>query len=361
VAIVGIIANPASGKDIRRLVAHGSVFDNNEKVNIVRRVLLGIEAAGVTDVLYMPDYYGIVDRAYQGIKSSIHVAPLEMRIDGTQDDSTKAARLLAEAGAGCVVTLGGDGTNRAVAKGSVAVPFMPISTGTNNVFPFMVEGTLAGLAAGLIAGGAVEVEEGAFPTNRVDIVRDGEVIDLALVDAAVYDDPFIASRAVWDMGKVRALVLARAKAGNIGLSSIGGGLECPELDGSRGVYIRLDEEAEEGVDIVAPVAPGIVANVRVAGYRLLDVGDEVGVDLEWGVLALDGEREVEVRSGHEIAIRFSDGGPRVVDVNRTLQAAAQAGHFSREPRPADATLTRCFLAYRGVCLHPCDEEKRADE
>jgi len=32
---VGIISNPASGKDIRRLVAYGSVFDNNEKVNIV--------------------------------------------------------------------------------------------------------------------------------------------------------------------------------------------------------------------------------------------------------------------------------------------------------------------------------------
>ena len=38
---VGIIANPASGKDIRRLIAHGSVFDNQEKVNIVRRVMLG--------------------------------------------------------------------------------------------------------------------------------------------------------------------------------------------------------------------------------------------------------------------------------------------------------------------------------
>jgi predicted polyphosphate/ATP-dependent NAD kinase len=34
---VGIIANPASGKDIRRLVAYGSVFDNNEKVNIVKK------------------------------------------------------------------------------------------------------------------------------------------------------------------------------------------------------------------------------------------------------------------------------------------------------------------------------------
>jgi hypothetical protein len=35
---VGIIANPASGRDIRRLVAHGSVFDNQEKIHIIRRV-----------------------------------------------------------------------------------------------------------------------------------------------------------------------------------------------------------------------------------------------------------------------------------------------------------------------------------
>ena len=62
-ALVGIIANPASGKDIRRLVAHGSAFDNNEKINIVRRVLLGLDAAGVTRVAHLPDEYGIVQRA----------------------------------------------------------------------------------------------------------------------------------------------------------------------------------------------------------------------------------------------------------------------------------------------------------
>ena len=46
-SLVGIIANPASGTDIRRLVAYGSVFNNQEKVRIVRRILLGLEAAGV--------------------------------------------------------------------------------------------------------------------------------------------------------------------------------------------------------------------------------------------------------------------------------------------------------------------------
>ncbi|HEY8875633.1 MAG TPA: hypothetical protein VIM32_03140 [Desulfosporosinus sp.] len=42
--IAGIIANPASGKDIRRLVAHATVFDNQEKVNLIRRILLGLQA-----------------------------------------------------------------------------------------------------------------------------------------------------------------------------------------------------------------------------------------------------------------------------------------------------------------------------
>lgn len=51
-----------------------------------------------------------------------------------------AMKLMAETGIGCVVTLGGDGTNRAAAKGSRSVPLVPVSTGTNNVFPVLVEG-----------------------------------------------------------------------------------------------------------------------------------------------------------------------------------------------------------------------------
>jgi predicted polyphosphate/ATP-dependent NAD kinase len=65
--LVGIIANPASGRDIRRLVAYGTVFDNNEKTAIVRRVLLGLEAVGITRVAYLPEHdFGIVPRARCG-------------------------------------------------------------------------------------------------------------------------------------------------------------------------------------------------------------------------------------------------------------------------------------------------------
>ncbi len=61
--LVGIVANPASGRDIRRLVAHGTVFDNNEKTAIVRRILIGLAAVGITRVAYMPENdFGIVPR-----------------------------------------------------------------------------------------------------------------------------------------------------------------------------------------------------------------------------------------------------------------------------------------------------------
>ncbi|UCG05028.1 MAG: NAD(+)/NADH kinase, partial [Desulfobacterales bacterium] len=136
---IGIIANPASGKDIRRLVAHASVFDNLEKSHILRRVFLAIDALGVQQVLYMPDYYGLVERALDGLKVSLRATELAMDMWADERDSTEAARRFCEEGAGCIITLGGDGTNRAVAKGCGAVPIVAISTGTNNVFPCMLE------------------------------------------------------------------------------------------------------------------------------------------------------------------------------------------------------------------------------
>src|SRR5207253_1751406 len=113
--LVGLIANPASGRDIRRLVAHGTVFDNNEKAAIVRRVLLGLEAVGIRQVAYMPEHdFGIVPRALtelHGYTLQLEAWPLDMPVLGTSADSTYAAHLLDELRAGCIITFGGDGTN----------------------------------------------------------------------------------------------------------------------------------------------------------------------------------------------------------------------------------------------------------
>lgn len=125
VSKVGIIANPASGKDIRRLVAYASIMDNNEKTNQLRRIIMGIDATGVDEILIMPDYYGLGERALDGIERKelkARVTVMDMPLSYTSEDSTRAAELMSQQGVGCIVTLGGDGTNRDVAKKAAIFP-----------------------------------------------------------------------------------------------------------------------------------------------------------------------------------------------------------------------------------------------
>ncbi|MBI5014473.1 MAG: NAD(+)/NADH kinase [Deltaproteobacteria bacterium] len=319
---VGIIANPASGKDIRRLVAYGSVFDNQEKVRIVRRLLLGLAALGVDRVCFLPDSFGIVPRALDQIQIPTTVFPADFRARGEQDDSTRAARIMEELGAGCILTLGGDGTNRVVAKGTTSVPVLPISTGTNNVFPVMIEATVAGVAAALVARGLVPLEESTFRSTKLEVLLDGKAVDLALVDAVVCDEAFVGSRAVWDLATVRQIVLNRADPGTIGFSSIGGLLHSIAPDAPEGLALEL---GTGGRPVTAPVAPGMVQTVHVVSCRVLKLGEEMVVRCLPSVIALDGEREVEVRAGQRAAIRVVEGGPLVVDVKRTMSAAAKRG------------------------------------
>jgi len=314
---VGIIANPASGKDIRRLVAFGSSFDNQEKVRIVRRVLLGLAALGVDRMMYMQDYFGIVERARERMPRPMAGAPVPFKPEHTQEDSTRAGHMMAGKVA-CIITLGGDGTNRAVAKGCGTTPILPISTGTNNVFPTMVEGTVAGLAAGLLATGRLTLEETTCATTKLEILKNGKPFDTALVDAAVYDDPFSGSRAILDMEKVRQVFLNRSDPASIGLSAIGGVFCSIAPDERSGLCLTLDPH---GSPVLAPVAPGTVLEVKIEACRFLQPGQAIPVTCSPSVLALDGEREIDVRKGDAFSVRLAPDGPLVLDVNKTMRNA----------------------------------------
>jgi len=97
---------------------------------------------GVDRITYMQDYFGIVERARERMPQPMAGAPVPFKPAHTQEDSIRAGQMMAGKVA-CIVTLGGDGTNRAVAKECGTTPILSISTGTNNVFPSMVEGTVA--------------------------------------------------------------------------------------------------------------------------------------------------------------------------------------------------------------------------
>lgn len=335
-ALVGIIANPASGKDIRRLVAHGSAFDNNEKINIVRRVLLGLDAAGVSRVAHLPDEYGIVQRAAHAAKPKLQLSPLKMPVIANATDSTEAAQRLRDAGAAVIITLGGDGTNRVVAKGCGDVPLLPISTGTNNVFPRMIEGTLAGLAAGLVATGvAANRPEGPTVIRRVprlEILIDGELRDIALIDAVSSTQSWIGARAIWEPTHLREVALSRLIPAAIGIASLGSPLFPEECGSCNGAFIRIARSEAATSTITVPIAPGLIRQVPVRDAQLIHPGEVISFAPGPCTIALDGEREIEVRdAGSALAVRLQPKGPRVVDVEAALTLGASLGVFRAYP------------------------------
>ncbi len=320
---VGIVTNPAAGKDIRRLVAHGRFISDQEKINTIRRVMAGLAATGVERAVLMPDRVGLARSAMDSAPEGLRTERLDMAVRGDESDTVRATEMMVDAGVGCIVTLGGDGTNRAAAKSVGCVPIVPISTGTNNVFPAMLEGTVAGLAAGVVARGLVEIDGVSRPAKRLEVRVDGKLADIALVDVAVSKEAFVGARAIWDTNTVEEVFLAHAKPAGIGLSAIGARLG--DL-GKGGMHIRLGRGASE---VIAPIVPGAVTPVPVREWRLLRVGEPVEVSLRPCTIALDGERTFGPGAAEMVSVSVTMDGPRAVDVEAALAEAAARGVFTR--------------------------------
>lgn len=329
---VGIIANPAAGKDIRRLVSYASISGNREKIDLVRRIILGIDATGVDEILVMPDYSGLGIQALLGVaKDTLRVCVrlLDMKVSGTQADSTTAMALMAEMGVGCVVTIGGDGTNRAVAKGDRSVPLIAVSTGTNNVFPVMVEATTAGMAAGIVARRVIDISGVTSVQKRLIIAKDGVEKDMALIDAVMLDQAFIGAKAVWTMSEVREIISTRALPEAIGLSSIGGSLYPVKPEDDWGLYVQ---PGKGKIKVQAAILPGVVQEVGIREFRRIPLGEAVPIKYKPCLMALDGERELMVERDELITVRVERDGPRVVDIPKTLHQAVETGFFKKEQR-----------------------------
>ena len=330
--LVGIIANPAASKAIRRLVAQGRVVPDWEKVNTVRRVMLGLQAVGVERVVAMPDSSNLVMRAADDPSVFIKPEFLDMPTFYSEGDTVKASGLMAGQGVDSLVTLGGDGTNRAVVVGSKSIPMVAISTGTNNVFPTMVEGTLAGLAAGMVAEDWFELPDVSVPSKIMHVYVDGELRDIALIDVALSKERFVASKAIWDMETLFEVFLTRAEPASIGLSSIGARLEAVSMMDEGGLQYSIadpDEYNSETFSVLAPVAPGVVPRVRIASWKRMGDGKRIAVDKRNCTVALDGERAFSINEYQLLELEVKRNGPPVIDVNLALNVAAKQGLFNQ--------------------------------
>lgn len=327
-AKIGIIANPASGKDIRRLVSYATTIDNNEKVNICKRIVLAARGLGVRDVVFMPDTFTVgYSVQYQleddGVLDS-NIEVLDFMMDGSVKDSVKAAGIMEEMGLGCVVVLGGDGTSRAAAKSLRNTPMLSISTGTNNVYPAMMEGTVAGMAAAAVAS-LSDPHSVCLRDKRVEVYVNGEYRDMALIDAVISDDTYIGAKAIWDPARMKRIIVSRCHPATIGFSAVPGVYKIVEDTDDFGFAVELGSPGER---VVAPIAAGVLTPMEIASARRLEFGEEYEFRAdEPAMIALDGEREVKLFAGDTAKFVIRRNGPWRVLPRRALSRAAELGMY----------------------------------
>lgn len=343
VGIVGVIVNPVAGKDIRRLSTGATHTPDTMKMGIVRRVVAAAAESGATTLLLADDPHRLARRAIERLDfpEGVEVELLSDHVLGSRADTISAAAEMCERNASVVVVLGGDGTCRDAATGWPDMPLIAISTGTNNVYPSAVDGTSAGVAAGLVASGVVAMDRVALPSKRivVEIATDGssEVADdVALVDLALVDQTFVGARAVKEPSTVKAVVAAIGEPGSTGLSSIAGRTHPIDRNTRGGVLITLAHHGDDSVArrVRVPLSPGTFDTLELADVKPID--DDEPVTLHGpGVLAFDGERDVPVGVGATVTATIERTGPRLIDVASTLMIAAHDELFDvPDPSPA---------------------------
>lgn len=329
--IIGIACNPQSGKDIRRLLTAATTIDDMEKLNILERILLSAAAVGEQKVYVMPDRLGYgrlllqkrESPGYPGDLSQLEV--YEMDRTETQSDTTFFAAEMERLGAEALIVMGGDGTSRAAAKGTRSVPMISMSTGTNNVYPELMEGTVAGIAAAVLAGHMVPTEQCAAPAKCIEIWKNGELVDIALIDLVFCRNPFVGSRAIWNYEEIDQVVVTQCSMASIGFSSLVGSALHVERKDDCGAMAEFTDGPR---NTLAPVGAGTVQGVCVQNARILPLGEPVTRTMTYqGTLALDGEREVFFQPGDVITCAVTRKGPMRVDVANTIEYARTCGCF----------------------------------
>ncbi len=329
---VGIIANPVSARDIRRVIANATALQITDRANIVLRVLSCLKSCGVDQVVMMPENGGIRHHVRRGIDRAEaqrtgefpKLTHLDWKVTGTVADTVRAARQMREMGVSAIVVLGGDGTHRAVVSACGDVPIAGISTGTNNAFPEHREPTITGLAVGLAVAGRVPPRV-AFSRNKQLVVVVGATREIALVDVAVVTERYIGARALWRTDTFRELFVTFADPEVIGMSAIAGLIKPVSRQEPHGLHVKLGSKKEAKFAVNTPIAPGFMRGIGIRGFRKLHTGQPVTPEISAGSIALDGERELSFDEGEDVSITLQAAAFRTVNVSACMQYAARKG------------------------------------
>lgn len=325
-AIIGVIANPMSGRDVRRLAARAPQQTPDSKRNQIQRAVIGAVAAGAGKILMAGDCFRISQSAAETLRVDADIEMLDLKIETKPSDTLNAVRMMRERGCRVLIVLGGDGTNRLVAAAWRNAPIVAISTGTNNVFPKMLEATTAGAGAGLVASGRIRLDEVARNAKIVEAEFADGRREIGVIDAVLLADDHPGSLLPFRPDQIRHLILSRAEPTAVGMSPIGGLLHASGENDDFGVEVRCSAPGGEGRPLLVPVSPGLYGNAHIVDSRRLEL-DEVVEMKGPGVIAFDGDRICRLAPGEKVLLRVSRTGPRVIDVAQSLLLGAERGLF----------------------------------
>jgi len=311
---LGVIVNPVSGQDIRRLESPTPVQTVLGKTQLVAQVLGVAAGLGVREVFVPADGYGIAaNLAAMGLGLELHIVPMPLTY--TAEDTFEAVQRL-EPLVSLLVVVGGDGTLRQVAKAQPKCPILPLPSGTNNAFAHRVGGTHTGIVAGLLALGQLESTRCCYRAKWLRIRYDGGE-DLALVDAVISRNPNLGSKALLEPDELECAALSFAEPWSLGIASIGAAINPCGREEDWGIWLEFSPQAPT---VLAPILPGRLLSVAVASCSRLDLGQPRRHFVSSGTLALDGEREVELRQTW-VEFTLENAPLEVIDPERALVEA----------------------------------------
>jgi hypothetical protein len=325
-ASVAICVNPMSGRDVRRLAARATNMTHEAKRDIVARIAAGADAAGVSDLYVTREPFRIATLALEHMPLNARVHVLDHPIANDARDTERALAAFRAAGCRTIVSLGGDGTNRAIARSAPDIDLIPISTGTNNVFPRLVEPTIAGLVAGYWARGLLPRERLVARSKVLHVRTSDGMQDVGLIDAVLLRDDHVGNLLPFDAKRIARLLLTRAEPDAIGMSPIGGYLDVVEAQDDCALLVEMGA----GTRFTAPLSPGHFREVSVASVRRIPFGIPVLIQGP-GVLALDGDRDHKLDGTRTATVRVERDGPFVIDVAAAMRHLVRDGIIARPP------------------------------
>ena len=319
---LALCVNPMSGRDVRRLAARAANMTHEAKRDIVARVAAGADAVGITDIYLAREPFRIAEGALELMPLNANVHIVDIPLTNTAKDTTAAMHLFKEAGCHTVVSLGGDGTNRALVHADSEIDLVPISTGTNNVFPALMEPTLGGMVAGLNAlGKTAGMPESLRPRAKVAHLQTPTQKDIGLIDVVLLRRDHVGNLLPFDADRLDSMLLTRAEPNSVGMSPIGGFIDPVYAHNDCGLWVQM---GRDGQIVRAPLSPGHFRDVAVSHTRRTEFGEVLTFNGP-GVIALDGDRDHMLREGETASVTLRRDGPRILNVEGIMRWAVGAG------------------------------------